>query len=71
MHVNLWSSGKIFKYSGKPTSLLTPMHNLAQLFISSLRYQFNSQSVVTTLMEDVVLSYGICAAIVIDDNIKL
>ena len=55
MNLDIRSTGKIFNYSGKPTSLLTILTRFSFL---SLLDQLASQSVDTTFVEDVVLLYS-------------
>ena len=73
MHVDLWSPGHAVANStssGKQRNahLMNSMCDLTQFVISSVTYDITALELSQKFMSDVVLSFGMCAVLVIDEG---
>ena len=67
IHVKLWSPGQTIKSSGSKISLLNCICDLTQFIVSSVVNNIDASSLAHTFMSDVVLTFGMCLAVVIYD----
>lgn len=65
MHVDLWSPGNT-EIKGKKGYLLNSLCDLTQFAISSVTYNITALELSQLFMSDVVLSFGMCAVVVVD-----
>jgi len=71
MHMDLWAPGKIVSAaSSKTQMLLNAMCNLTQFVISSVVENLTAEVLAQALMEDVVLTFGMVAVVVVDADSK-
>ena len=71
MHVDLWAPGKIVnKQTGKTQMLLNSMCDLTQFVVSSITENPTAESLAQIFMEDVVLTFGMVAVVVVDADSK-
>ena len=69
MHVDLWSPGGVVTDDkGNKGYLLNAMCDITQFAITMPTYQINAATMATLFMENVVLTFGMCAVVVIDDG---
>ena len=68
MHVDLWSPGHISNSQGQKGHLLNAMCDLTQFVISTPTFDITAGRLATIFMEQVVLSFGMCAVVVVDDG---
>ena len=69
MHVDLWSPGGVVTDDkGNKGYLLNAMCDITQFAITIPTYQINAATMATLFMENVVLTLGMCAVVVIDDG---
>ena len=65
MHVDLWSPGSTI-IKGKKGYLMNSLCDLTQFVVSSVTFDTTASFLAKTFMEDVVLTFGMCAVIVVD-----
>ena len=70
MHVDLWMPGKLVNESGKTLQLMNRMCDLTQFVISILVDDARSEILAKLFMEQVVLSFGMVAVVVVDADSK-
>ena len=70
MHCDLWMPGKLVDESGKTLQLLNCMCDLTQFVISILVDDACSENLGKLFMEQVVLSFGMVAVVVVDADSK-
>ena len=71
INLDISSSWTIYNDPGKPfIYILTAMHDLTEVVISSLTDKSTFQSVATPFMEDFIFSFGNFSVVVIDANRK-
>ena len=68
MHVDLWSPGHISNNQGQKGYLLNSMCDLTQFVISTPTFNITAGHLAMIFMEQVVLSFGMCAVVVVDDG---
>merc|ERR1712194_590939 len=68
MHVDLWSPCLIENSAGEKGYLLNSMCDITQFVVSSPTSDISAAAVAQLFMKDVVLSFGICSVVVIDDG---
>ena len=70
MHVDLWSPGKLVDDDGKTLQLMNCMCDLTQFVISIIVDDARSEILAKLFMEQVVLSFGMVAVVVVDADGK-
>ena len=70
MHVDLWMPGKLVNDHGETLQLMNCMCDLIQFVISILVNEAISETLAKLFMEQVVLSFGMVAVIVVDADSK-
>ena len=71
MHVDLWAPGKMLnKQTGKTMMLMNSMCDLTQFIVSSVIENPIAASLAQLFMEDVVLTFGMVAVVVVDADSK-
>ena len=70
MHVDLWIPGKLVNAFGETLQLMNCMCDLTQFVISILVKEATSETLAELFMEQVVLSFGMVAVIVVDADSK-
>ena len=69
MHVDLWSpGGVVLDKQGNKGYLLNSMCDITQFAIASPTFTITAAHLATLFMEQVVLTFGMCAVVVIDDG---
>ena len=66
MHLDLWSPGITTDATGKPGYLLNSICDLTQFVVSSITFNTEATVLARLFMEDVVLSFGMVAFVVVD-----
>ena len=70
MHVDLWMPGKLVNDQGETLQLMNCMCDLTQFVISILVKEAVAETLAKLFMEQVVLSFGMVAVIVVDADSK-
>ena len=70
MHVNIWSPGHLLDTNKDTIQLMKSMCDLTQFVISSVVQNINAEIIAKTFMEEVDLSFGMKAVIVVDADSK-
>ena len=71
MHVDSWAPGKMLnERTGKTMMLMNAMCDLTQFVVSSATENPTAESLAQTFMEDVVLTFGMVAVVVVDADSK-
>ena len=70
MHVDLWMPGKLLDEEGRTLQLMNCMCDLTQFVISIIVKEANSMNLGKLFMEQVVLSFGMVAVVVVDADSK-
>ena len=70
MHVDLWMPGKLLEEEGRTLQLMNCMCDLTQFFIFIIVKEANSMNLGKLFMEQVVLSFGMVAVVVVDADSK-
>ena len=70
MHIDLWSPGKLVDDVGKTLQLMNCMCDLTQFVISIIADDTCSDILSKLFMEQVVLSIGMVAVVVVDADSK-
>ena len=70
MHVDLWMPGKLTTENGETLQLMNCMCDLTQFVISILVHEAISEILAKLFMEQVVLSFGMVAVVVVDADSK-
>ena len=70
MHLDLWQPGNLLDKDGKTIYLLNCMCDLTQFVVSSIVKNPDAALLAKTFMEDVILTFGICAVVVVDSDSK-
>lgn len=65
MHVDLWSPGNT-EIDGRKGHLLNAVCDLTQFAVSSVTYDITALQLSQIFMSDVVLTFGMCAVVVVD-----
>ena len=65
MHVDLWSPGST-EINGKKGYLLNSVCDLTQFTVSSVTYDTTALQLSQLFMSDVILTFGMCAVVVVD-----
>ena len=68
IHVDLWSPGLTEDSSGHKIYLLNCMCALTQFIVSSITTNTDSCTLAQVFMSEVVLTFGMCSMVVIDDG---
>ena len=68
IHVDLWSPGHISNDKGAKGYLLNCMDDLTQFVVSSPTYDVTAHNLAQLFMSDVILSFGMCAVVVVDEG---
>ena len=68
IHVDLWLPGLTENSNGNKLYLMNCMCDLTQFFISSVTASIDAGTLAEIFMADVVLSFGMCYVVVIDDG---
>ena len=68
MHVDLWSPGLNEDSNGNKGYILNSMCDIAQFVISSPTIDIKAASLAQLFMSDVVLTFGACSVVVINDG---
>ena len=68
IHVDLWSPGLTEDSSGQKIYLLNCMCDLTRCIVSSITTSTDSSTFAQIFMSEVVLSFGMCSMVVIDDG---
>ena len=69
MHVDLWSPGTVVTNDqGNTGYLMNSMCDLTQFVISTITFNITSRALAKLFILDVILSFGMCAVVVIDDG---
>jgi hypothetical protein len=66
MHLDLWSPGLTVDGNGKAGYLLNSMCDLTQFVVSSVTFDTKATVLAKLFMEDVILSFGMVAVVVVD-----
>lgn len=70
MHLDLWQPGNLMDKDGKTIYLLNCMCDLTQFLVSSVVINPDAALLAKTFMEDMILTFGICAVVVVDSDSK-
>lgn len=68
MHVDLWALGLQEDKDGNKGYLMNSMCNISQFVVSSATMDITTANLAQLFMKDVVLSFGMCLVVVIDDD---
>ena len=68
MHIDLWSPGEFINEDGKKGYLMNAVCDLTQFVVSVPTFDTTASTLSQLFMEHVLLSYGICAVVVVDDG---
>ena len=68
MHVDLWSPGSNTNDNGDKGYLMNSMCDITQFLVSSPTNDITAANLAKLFMADVVLSFGMCSVVVIDDG---
>ena len=69
IHVDLWSPGTaVTNKQGDTGYLMNSMCDLTQFVVSTITFDITSHALAKLFMADVILSFGMCAIVVIDDG---
>lgn len=70
MHLDLWQSDNLLDKDGTTIYLFNCMCDLTQFIVSSVVKNPDAALLAKTLMEDVILTFGICTVVVVDSDSK-
>ena len=70
MHVDLWIPGKVVYKLGNTKQLMNCMYDLTQFLIFMLIKDTRAENLAKLFMEQVVLSFGMVAVVVVDADNK-
>ena len=68
IYVDLWSSGCVENKEGAKGYLLNSMCDITQFVVSSATSDISSAALTQLCISDVVLTFGMCSVVVIDDG---
>ena len=68
MHVDLWAPGQIEDTAGDKGYLMNSMCDISQFVVSSATTDITAANLAQLFMKDVVLSFGMCSVVVVDDG---
>ena len=68
MHMDVWSPSVTEDVAGQKIYLLNSMYDLTQFTVSSSTTCIHSEILVQLFMAEVLLTFGICSVVVIDDG---
>ena len=68
MNVDLWLPGATANADGEKGYIMNSMCDLTQFIISSVTYKIDSTTLALSFMSDIILSFGMCIVVVVDDG---
>ena len=68
MHADLWSPGMIEYENGDKGSLMNSMCDISQFVVFSSTITINASSLAAMFMSDMLLLFGMCSVVVVDDG---
>ena len=67
--MDIWSHGATTHSNGDKVYLMNSMCDLTRFVVSSITYSIDSATLVQLFILDVVLSFGMCSVVVINDEL--